>query len=58
MSASFSIGLDFGTNSVRALIVNAANGKEVASAVWNYKHGTAASFWTQDPTWPPTPDDY
>jgi L-ribulokinase len=41
MRASFSIGLDFGTNSVRALIVNAANGKEVASAVWNYKHGSA-----------------
>ena len=37
--AKFTIGLDYGTNSVRALIVNVANGAEVGAAVWNYAHG-------------------
>ena len=41
MTAKYTIGLDYGTNSVRALLVNIANGGEVASAVWNYEHGTA-----------------
>ena len=30
------IGVDFGTDSVRSIIVNAANGNEVAAAVFNY----------------------
>ena len=37
--AKFAIGLDYGTNCVRALIVNVANGAEVGAAVWNYAHG-------------------
>ena len=41
MPAKYTIGLDYGTNSVRALIVNVANGAEVAAAVWNYAHGNA-----------------
>lgn len=32
----FVIGVDFGTDSVRAVAVNAQNGEEVASAVFNY----------------------
>ncbi|MGD0259353.1 MAG: ribulokinase [Verrucomicrobiota bacterium] len=50
MSATqYSIGLDYGTNSVRTLIVNVANGREVASAVWNYAHGTQGVILSRDP---------
>ena len=49
MSASYTIGLDYGTNSVRTLIVNAANGREVASAVWGYAHGDAGVILSRDP---------
>jgi L-ribulokinase len=45
----YTIGLDYGTNSVRSLIVNAANGREVASAVWNYEHGTQGVILSRDP---------
>jgi L-ribulokinase len=49
MSARYTIGLDYGTNSVRALIVNVANGDEVATAVWNYAHGTQGVVLGNDP---------
>ncbi len=49
MSAQFTIGLDYGTNSVRALIVNTANGREVGTAVWNYEHGTQGVILARDP---------
>ncbi len=45
----YTIGLDYGTNSVRSLIVNVANGREVASAVWNYEHGTQGVILARDP---------
>lgn len=38
--AKYSIGIDFGTNSVRALVVDTANGNEAGSAVVNYPSGT------------------
>lgn len=37
----FTIGIDYGTNSVRALIVRCADGAEVASAVFDYPSGAA-----------------
>ena len=49
MNAQYTIGLDYGTNSVRALIVNVANGAEVGTAVWGYEHGTAGVILGRDP---------
>lgn len=42
MSASkYSLGLDFGTNSVRAVIVDVTSGEELATAVHDYQRGDA-----------------
>ena len=49
MSKLYTIGLDYGTNSVRALIVNVANGAEIAAAVWTYAHGTQGVILARDP---------
>ena len=35
----FALGFDYGTNSVRALVVDIATGEEVGTYVYNYKHG-------------------
>jgi L-ribulokinase len=45
----YTLGLDYGTNSVRALIVDTASGREVAAAVWNYSHGTQGVILSRDP---------
>jgi L-ribulokinase len=45
----YSIGLDYGTNSVRALVVDVANGREVGTAVWNYAHGDHGVVLARDP---------
>ena len=37
----YSIGLDFGTNSCRSLIVDISNGRELATYVFNYPSGSA-----------------
>ena len=49
MSNQYSIGLDYGTNSVRTLIVNVANGAEIAAAVWTYAHGNQGVMLGRDP---------
>lgn len=49
MSAKYSIGLDYGTNSVRALLVSVADGREVAVATWNYSHGKEGVILSSDP---------
>lgn len=41
LSSKFAIGVDYGTNSVRALIVDTSNGNELASHVYNYPSGEA-----------------
>lgn len=40
-TGAYSLGLDFGTNSVRALLVDTAGGREISTAVVNYPSGQA-----------------
>src|SRR5208282_4756714 len=49
MKPSYTIGLDYGTNSVRTVIVHTATGREVATAVWNYAHGSNGVILSRDP---------
>ncbi|MBM3803654.1 MAG: ribulokinase [Acidimicrobiia bacterium] len=49
MKTKYTIGLDFGTNSVRSLLVDVSNGREVGTAVWNYEHGHAGVVLSRDP---------
>jgi L-ribulokinase len=49
MSAQYVIGLDYGTNSVRTLLVSVANGREAATAVWGYEHGEQGVILARDP---------
>jgi L-ribulokinase len=49
MTPTFTLGLDYGTNSVRALIVDTADGREIATSVWNYEHGDSGVILSRDP---------
>lgn len=46
---SYTIGLDYGTNSVRALIVDTADGREIGTAIWTYEHGHTGVILGNDP---------
>jgi len=46
----YAVGIDFGTESARALLVDAANGRELASAVYSYHNGVIDEHL-------PAPDD-
>lgn len=59
MSARYTLGLDYGTNSVRALLVQVNRGREVATAVWKYEHGEDGVLLGRDPNLARQhPDDY
>ena len=45
----YTIGLDYGTNSVRALLVDTADGNEIATAIWPYEHGHQGVVLGRDP---------
>ncbi|HVU09016.1 MAG TPA: ribulokinase [Verrucomicrobiae bacterium] len=49
MIPKYTIGLDYGTNSVRALVVDVADGREIGTAVWPYEHGAAGVILSRDP---------
>jgi L-ribulokinase len=49
MSSRYTIGLDYGTNSVRALIVDTKDGREIAAAIWVYEHGHQGVILDKDP---------
>jgi L-ribulokinase len=49
MTPRYTVGLDYGTNSVRALIVDTADGREAGTAVWNYEHGDCGVILARDP---------
>ncbi|MFZ0034618.1 MAG: ribulokinase [Sedimentisphaerales bacterium] len=38
---AYTIGLDYGTNSIRCLVVDVTNGNELGSAIYNYETGEA-----------------
>ncbi len=49
MISRHTIGLDYGTNSVRALVVDTASGHAIGAAAWDYEHGTEGVILSRDP---------
>jgi L-ribulokinase len=47
--AKYTIGLDYGTNSARALLVAVHDGREVATSVFQYPQGREGIFLSEDP---------
>ena len=46
---NYTIGIDYGTNSVRSIIVDCSNGKIVGSNVFNYSFGESGVIFNDDP---------
>lgn len=44
MVKKYSLGIDFGTESGRAILVDVSNGKEIATAVYKYKDGVIDKY--------------
>jgi len=49
MARKYTIGIDFGTESGRALLVDVANGREIATRVAQYTHGHHGVILGRDP---------
>jgi L-ribulokinase len=49
LSTAFTVGVDFGTLSGRAVVVRVADGAEVGTAVTDYPHGVLTSALPDDP---------
>ena len=49
MARKYAIGIDFGTETARALVVDVADGREVATAVAQYTHGHNGVILGNDP---------
>ena len=45
----YAIGLDYGTNTVRTLVVDVASGREVGTSVWQYEHGQEGVILGKEP---------
>jgi len=59
MASSYAIGVDYGTNSVRALVVDVGTGEEIATDVYDYQRGEAGILMDGDPnTARQSPADY
>jgi L-ribulokinase len=57
--AKYSIGLDYGTNSARALLVALHDGREIATSVFEYPSGEAGILLSEDPVLArQNPEDY
>ena len=49
MNQAFTIGIDYGTNSVRAVVADCANGQTIGSAVYDYPSGDRGVLLSKDP---------
>src|SRR5687768_15988147 len=59
MANNYAIGVDYGTNSVRALVVDVNTGEELATEVFDYQRGEAGILLDDDPnTARQSPADY